>query len=163
MRFRGWLYGLLLSRRGRNLQVASDVRLVGLEKISTGKDVYIGPGTVILASYSVTLHDEAMLAYRVLITDGNHTRVAGSFRFGPRKEAAVVIGRGAWVAAHSTILPGTSIGNGALIGANSVVTRDIPPDCLAAGVPAHVLRVLSDGHGPGDTFVPFRSSPKSTS
>jgi len=140
MRFRGWLYGFCMKHRGTNFQVGSDVRLVGLERISVGKNVYFAPGIVILASCGVTIGDEVLLAYRVFITDGNHTSVNGSFRFGRRKEAPVKINDGTWIAANCTLLPGISIGKGCVIGANAVVSQDIPDGCFAAGVPAKVKK-----------------------
>jgi acetyltransferase-like isoleucine patch superfamily enzyme len=47
-----------------------------------------------------------------------------------------------WVGAHTTILKGVTIGDRSVIGAGSVVTRDVPPDCMAAGSPARVLRPI---------------------
>jgi acetyltransferase-like isoleucine patch superfamily enzyme len=57
-------------------------------------------------------------------------------------KGAVSIGNGAWVGARVTILAGVTIGEYAVIGAGAVVTRDVPPRCLAAGVPAKVLKQL---------------------
>jgi maltose O-acetyltransferase len=52
----------------------------------------------------------------------------------------VRIGNDVWIGYHAIILPGVSIGDGAIIGAGSIVTRDIPPYTVAAGVPARVVR-----------------------
>lgn len=59
---------------------------------------------------------------------------------GGQKTAPVHIGNHVWIGTRVTVLKGVSIGDGAIIGAGSVVTHDIPPRCLAAGVPARVLR-----------------------
>jgi acetyltransferase-like isoleucine patch superfamily enzyme len=60
--------------------------------------------------------------------------------------APIVVEDHAWIGASVTILPGVRIGKGAIIGAGSVVTRDIPPYCVAAGVPARVLRHIDDSN-----------------
>jgi maltose O-acetyltransferase len=54
----------------------------------------------------------------------------------------VSIEDGAWIAARVTILPGVTIGRGTVVAAGAVVTRDVPPNTLAAGVPARVKREL---------------------
>ena len=54
----------------------------------------------------------------------------------------VWIGNGVWIGGNVTILPGVRIGDGAVIGAGAVVTKDIPAGCVAAGVPARVIREL---------------------
>ena len=56
----------------------------------------------------------------------------------------VRIGRNCWIAAGVTILPGVTIGDNSVIGAGSVVTRDIPPDVLAFGVPCRVVRPVKN-------------------
>jgi maltose O-acetyltransferase len=139
MRLRGWLYGRAMRQCGPNFQVAGGVRLLGLEHLSVGRDVYLAPGVALLASCGIQLDDEVMLAYHTVVVDGNHTRLEGSFRFGPRAEAPVRIGRGAWVAANCTVLPGVTIGRGALVAANSAVTRDVPDGASVGGAPARPL------------------------
>lgn len=62
--------------------------------------------------------------------------------------APVRIGRNVWVGARCTITAGASIGDHSVIGANSVVTGAIPAQCLAAGVPARVIRRLGPDHEP---------------
>lgn len=54
----------------------------------------------------------------------------------------VRIGRNVWVTSQCIILPGVTIGDGSIIGAGSVVTKDVPPNCLVAGNPAKIIRQL---------------------
>jgi acetyltransferase-like isoleucine patch superfamily enzyme len=56
----------------------------------------------------------------------------------------VVIGAGVWLGSHVVVTDGVTIGSGCVVGANSVVTKDLPEGCLAAGVPAKVLRFHSE-------------------
>ena len=55
-----------------------------------------------------------------------------------------VVGSDVWIGQHVTVMPGVSIGDGAIIAANSVVTRDIPPYCIAGGNPCRVIRSRFD-------------------
>lgn len=60
------------------------------------------------------------------------------------KSAPIIIGDDVWIGADSTILKGVTIGNRAIIGAGSVVTKDIPSDCIVAGNPCKVIRMLEN-------------------
>jgi acetyltransferase-like isoleucine patch superfamily enzyme len=56
--------------------------------------------------------------------------------------APIRIGRGAWIAAGATVLQGVTVGDDAVVAAGAVVTKDVPPRTLVAGVPARVIRAL---------------------
>ncbi|MEP7190805.1 MAG: DapH/DapD/GlmU-related protein, partial [Roseiflexaceae bacterium] len=82
---------------------------------------------------------------------GHHVVVlTGSHEVGPPSQRAaalytktVTIGDGAWLGARCTILPGVTIGAGAIVAAGAVVNRDVPPNTLVAGIPAHVVKSLA--------------------
>jgi maltose O-acetyltransferase len=139
-RLRGILYGLFMHRRGPNLQIGFNVIIRGLENLSVGRDVYIAPGVVILAGERIELGDGVQLAFYSVLTDGGHTLQNGSYRFGARSQRPLSIGAGTWIGAHVTVVAGVNIGSSVVVGANSVVTRDLPDRVLAAGVPATVVR-----------------------
>ena len=122
MRFRGFLYGLCMKHAGHNFQVASNVRINGLQYIEVGDDSYIAPGSFLLISKGLNISDEVLIGPYVVIADGDHTRANGSFRFGERIAKPIMIGRGCWIGSHVTITKGITIGDGAVVGANSVVT-----------------------------------------
>ncbi len=105
---------------GDRCALNSFTRLFGHGSIEVGDDTQLGPGSLI----TTTDHDY-----------GADLEV----RFRP-----VVIGKRVWIGANVTILPGVTIGDLAVIGAGSVVTKDIPAGCVAAGVPA---RVIKQAHG----------------
>ena len=144
MRFRGWLYGFIMPKRGKDFQVGSNVRMTSLLNISVGNHVYIAPGSVILSTIGVIIEDEVMLAFNAVITDGNHTRKGDSFRFGVNQKAPVLIKRGSWLAAGSIVLPGVTVGCGSVLAANSVATKDIPDHCIAGGIPAKIIKQLNE-------------------
>lgn len=92
--------------------------------ITIGDRVLIGPGC-----YIITVNHSADL----------EERFTGVFDNKP-----VTIGKGVWLGANVTVLPGVTIGEASVIGAGSVVTKDIPPRVIAAGNPCHVIREISE-------------------
>jgi carbonic anhydrase/acetyltransferase-like protein (isoleucine patch superfamily) len=110
----------------------------GLIEIADG--VYINYGTLISAHSSVYIGADVMVGNYSIIGD---TEVPGidEPRVAPALDARPIhIGAGAWLAARVTVLPGARIGAGAVIAAGSVVAGDIPPNAVAGGIPARLLR-----------------------
>ena len=79
------------------------------------------------------------------IRDANHGIEHGRpFRTQEHKTDAISIGSDVWIGRGSAILKGVTIGHGAIIGANSVVTHDIPENAIAVGAPARIVRYRGD-------------------
>jgi len=98
------------------------------------RHVYIRPRT--------TLGCDVMIGAFVRLLTDNHEMQDVRCRLGPVRYDPIVIGDGAWLGAGVIVLPGRCIGRGAVVGAGSVVTKDIPPDTVWAGNPARMLREL---------------------
>ncbi len=111
-------------------------------RIALGRDVFIGPGTVIYGHGSVEIGDESLVSMHCRILSSNHTvPPAGiSIRSQPDLLLPTKIGRDVWLGAAVTVLGGVTIGDGCVVGAGSVVTRDLPPGAIAWGAPAEVRR-----------------------
>ena len=102
----------------------------------------------IAATNYIEIGNNCLLGSRVLITDHSHGRYS-AFHDSPEVPPAqrpltsthrVVIGRNVWLGDGVVVMPDVTIGEGSVIGANSVVTKDIPPFATAAGAPAHVRK-----------------------
>ena len=79
---------------------------------------------------------------------GHHTFLLGNKEYGVeledvRPSPSFMIGDHVWISSHVMILPGVTIGHHAAVGAGSIVTKSIPPHCLAVGNPARVVRKLA--------------------
>jgi acetyltransferase-like isoleucine patch superfamily enzyme len=106
-------------------------------KIVLGDRVRINSGGVLVANVGITIGDDTLIGEYVSIRDANHGIAGdGSIRTQPLVAAAITIGSDVWIGRGACILKGVSIGDGAIIGANSVVSRDVPPGLIFAGVPA---------------------------
>ncbi len=109
-------------------------------KLAVGDHAFIGTGSEIDVLQSVTIGAHALIAPNVFITDHTHNTAAG-LRLDEQgsRSAPVTIGDDAWIGTRAVILPGVTIGDGAIVGAGAVVTKDVPPNAIAAGVPARVI------------------------
>jgi acetyltransferase-like isoleucine patch superfamily enzyme len=99
------------------------------------------------AMKSVTIEDDVMFGSNVFISDGMHgfQNASTPYKYQPMwRIAPVVIKRGCWIGQNAMIMPGVTIGEFSIIGANSVVTKNIPPRCIAAGTPARLIKRWDD-------------------
>lgn len=109
--------------------------------IDIGANSFIGIGCVLVARDSIRIGPDALLGEYVTIRDQDHRPVSDPGN--PDRgfdTAPISIGRNVWLGAKVTVTRGVTIGDNVVVGANSVVTRDLPAGCLAAGVPARVIR-----------------------
>lgn len=110
--------------------------------ISIGDNFYANFDCIILDVCPVVIGNNVMFGPRVCVYTAGHPVDHGvratQLEFGK----PVAIGHDVWIGGNAIILPGVDIGDRAVVGAGSVVTRDIPPDTLAAGNPCRVLRAI---------------------
>ena len=143
-----WLR-LLGARLGAGV-ILHDVRFFNLYRrgfsgLALGNDCFLGDECLLDLAEGIEMEAQVTLAERVLVL--THTNVGyhdhplqGQF---PPLAAPVKIGRGAFVGASVTLLPGITIGEGSFVAAGSVVTADVPPHMLVAGAPARSVRSLT--------------------
>ena len=110
-----------------------------------GRNIYVNFNLTLVDDTHIYVGDNTMIGPNVTITAASHP-IDPALRSGSglQYNLPVRIGRNCWIAAGVTILPGVTIGDNSVIGAGSVVTRDIPPDVLALGVPCRVVRPVKN-------------------
>jgi acetyltransferase-like isoleucine patch superfamily enzyme len=113
---------------------------VGLLSIGTNSFV-TGPLHVDIGA-PVKIGNRVHLGHQVLLITFSHEIGPSEERCGSLVAAPISIGNGVWIGSRVTILPGVSVGDGAIVAAGAVVTRDVPPNTMVAGVPASVVRHL---------------------
>lgn len=118
---------------------------------SIGRDVYIADDLIVAEELvdrgMLTIGDRVSMAPRVTLVTSSHPNESRIRPFAPEKRAPIIIEADAWLGAGVVVLPGVTIGRGAVVGANSVVTRDVPPLHVVAGQPARTIRVLTPPPG----------------
>lgn len=115
-----------------------------------GKHVHIGKG--VYANFRLTLVDDAhiyigdhtMIGPNVTLTTATHPVSPALRERGIQYNKEIRIGKNVWIGAGVTVLPGVTIGDNSVIGAGAVVTRDIPANVVAVGVPCRVMRAIGE-------------------
>lgn len=110
--------------------------------ISIGSKVFFNFNCVVLDVMEVTIGDGVLFGPAVQIYAATHPIDASERRSGLELARPVAIGSDVWVGGGAIICPGVTVGDRTVIGAGSVVTRDIPPDVFAAGNPCRVIRPI---------------------
>lgn len=134
---------------GRGCVVWGMPRITGehglYSRLAIGHGCLINVGCFFDLGAPITLGDRVGIGHEVMILTTSHAIGPMEFRTGAVYARPVVIHSGAWVGARATLLPGITIGAGAVIAAGAVVTKDVPANTLVAGAPARPVKEL-----PGD-------------
>ncbi|SFG20608.1 transferase hexapeptide (six repeat-containing protein) [Novosphingobium sp. CF614] len=128
---------------GRGTEIAARATILAEGgTIRIGAGCHLGIGTTLHAKAAVEIGDDTLIAQYVAIRDHDHrtTDPAVPYRLQGFVTAPVRLGRNVWLGVKVTVLKGATIGDGAVVGANAVVTRAIPPGMMAVGVPARPFR-----------------------
>jgi acetyltransferase-like isoleucine patch superfamily enzyme len=109
--------------------------------ILIGDGCFVGYGCEFNITNRIEIGDHCLIASGCTFVDHNHGTAAGDLIGSqPCPSSPILLERDVWVGANSVILAGVTIGQGAVIGAGSVVTRAIPANAIVAGVPAEIIR-----------------------
>ncbi len=112
-------------------------------EIVIGNRVTSTGGLTLAAMHKIVIEDDVMFAANVLVSDGLHgfDGIDTPYKYQPMgRIAAVTIKRGCWIGQNVVVMPGVTIGEMSIIGANSVVTQDVPAYAIAVGAPARVIK-----------------------
>lgn len=129
---------------GPGAEIAPNASIANPENITAGRVLHLGTGSFLWAGPSqrgrVVIGDDVTLGPRAMVTAANYRFNDGQpVRANAMDEREIVIGNDVWIGAYAVILPGARIGHGAVIGAGSVVTGEIPDWAIAVGSPARVV------------------------
>ena len=154
---RAYIRGLSFMRIGSNFHAADGLWMEAISvfrdqvfapQIVIGDNVTISHWTHIAATHYVEIGAGSLIGSKVIITDHNHGQYGGPHSSPLLMPAVrpldtehfVIIGRNVWLADGVVVTPGSRIGDGSIIGANSVVTSLIPPNTIAVGIPARAIK-----------------------
>lgn len=132
----GELMRAIFPTMGEGSIVSTPLTAVRPHMVRIGRNVVVMPGCLMMSAGGITIDDGAMIAANVQLISNNHDLY----------ERQVItckpvhIGKNAWIGAGATILPGVTVGDNAVVGAASVVTRDVAPDTIVAGNPARFIK-----------------------
>ena len=112
------------------------------QNITVGKNVFINSGCCFQDQGGIEIGDNVLIGQQVVIATLNHD-------LNPQKRAnmlpaPVKIGNGVWIGAHATILAGVTVGDGAVIAAGAVFTKDVPENTVVGGVPSKIIKRIEN-------------------
>ena len=136
--YRAILKELFGENLGAGSSVAPPLSGACVSSMKIGRNVIINSNLLAMARGGITIEDNAMIAANVQLISNNHDPY--DLCVLPCKP--VLIREYAWIGAGSTILPGVCVGRHAVVGAGSVVTKDVPDYAVAVGNPAKVIKML---------------------
>ena len=132
----------LIGHMGRNVVILSPFFCDYGSHISIGDCTYINFNLTVLDEAPVTIGSHVFIGPGCSLLTAVHPLDVQERNKGIEKALPITIGDNVWLGGNVTVLPGVSIGEGSVIGAGSVVTRDVPPRTVVAGNPARIIRWL---------------------
>lgn len=144
MRVRGFLYSLMMKKCGKNFQVTSSATLVSLIGIEVGDNVYIASNSVII-SIDLNIGDNVIIGPNTVISGGNHVFDGESFRFLKSKSLRIIINKGCWIAANTTITGGAILPENSILAAGAVLNKKLAKtNSIYGGIPAKFIKIIED-------------------
>jgi len=132
----------LLGHLGEGVVVKPDLRCDYGFNISIGARSFLNYDCTLLDCNRITIGQEVQMAPGVHLYTATHPLDAAARRSGAESALPIVIGDGVWLGGRAVVCPGVTIGENTVVGAGSVVTRDLPANVVAAGSPCRVIRRL---------------------
>ncbi len=115
------------------------------KNIHIGKNVFINMGCKFQDQGGIYIGDGTLIGHNVVLATLNHAMEPD--RRGTMIPKPIHIGENVWIGSNAVILPGVTVGNGAIIAAGAVVSKDVPENTIVGGVPAKVIRRINEGRG----------------
>ena len=112
------------------------------KNIHIGKNVFFNMGCKFQDQGGIFIGDGALIGHNVVLATLNHAQ-------SPSDRASMIpapihIGKNVWIGANATVLPGVTIGDGAIVAAGAVLAKDVPENTIVGGVPARIIRTISE-------------------
>lgn len=126
---------------GENVWIEPPIMIARGKTVTIGDDCYINANLTLVDDYKITIGSRVLISPNVTISVTGHPvhpEMRRMYSF------PVTIADDVWIGSNVVILPGVTIGNGSVIGAGSIVTKDIPANVIAVGNPCRVVREITD-------------------
>ncbi len=128
---------------GKNVWIVPPMKLAVGKYISIGEGCYFNAGTTFIDDWKIEIGKNCLFGPNVTLCTTGHP-ISPNHRMDGMYSFPIKIGNTCWIGANVIVLPGVTIGDNSVIGAGSVVTKDIPANVVAAGNPCHVLRQIDE-------------------
>lgn len=112
------------------------------KNITVGKGIFINMGCCFQDQGGITIGDDTLIGHNVVLATINHGIAATDRKTNYPKP--IVIGRNVWIGANVTVTAGVTIGDNSIVAAGAVVTKDVPPGVIVGGIPAKIIREITE-------------------
>lgn len=133
---------------GQSSIVRHGITLTGervlMKNLVVGEGCYIEPNCTFDLLDQITIGDGVTIGHQVMILTSSHQIGPKEHRAGESTRAPVVIEKGAWIGARSTLLPGVTVGEGAIVAPGALVNKDVAPHTHVSGIPVKVIANLNE-------------------
>ena len=128
----------LFGEFGEGSRLAAPTSVVSGKNVKIGKNVVVQTNSLFMSAGGITIEDDVLVAANAQLISNNHA---------PEEHQIltckpVVLKRNCWIGVGATILPGVTVGENAIVGAGSVVTKDVEPNTVVGGIPAKLIKRL---------------------
>ena len=128
---------------GKNVWIVPPMKLMVGKYMTIGNGCYFNGGTTFIDDCAIEIGDECLFGPNVTLCTTGHP-ISPAHRKDGMYSFPIKIGNRCWIGANAIIMPGVTIGDNSVIGAGSVVTKDIPANVVAFGSPCHVYRQIDE-------------------
>ena len=133
---RRFVYKALGAEIGKNVVFHFKTEIRGIQKLKIGKGTIVGDNALLAAQRGLTIGENVNISSNVSIYSGAHDNRDPYFRSTPQTTRPITIGNRVWLGSNVIVLTGVNIGEGAVCCAGCVVTKDVEPYAVVAGIPA---------------------------
>jgi maltose O-acetyltransferase len=129
---------------GRKAEVFGHFIVINPKNITIGRNCHINEGVFMHGEGRIIIGDDVALSARCMLLDTSYELdTFAEVRPRPHVNKTIIIEDGAWIGARAVVLPGVTVGKMAIVGAGSIVTRDVPPYTIVAGNPAREIGMVT--------------------
>jgi len=136
LHLRRFVYKALGAEIGKNVVFHFKTEIRGIHKLKIGKGTIVGDNALLAAQRGLSIGENVNISSNVSIYSGAHDHRDPYFRSTPQTTRPITIGNRVWIGSNVIILTGVNIGEGAVCCAGCVVTKDVEPYSVVAGIPA---------------------------
>jgi maltose O-acetyltransferase len=132
----------MLNKIGDNSTIDAGCKIYYPQGISIGNDVIITQDVMLDGRGTINIGDDSLIGFESLFITSTYNCAQKDVLIKDQGKfaASIIIGKNVWIGTRATILPGVEIGDGSIIGANAVVTKNVMPYTIVGGVPAKYIR-----------------------